>query len=148
MNEDRIEREIVINASVERVWAVLTEPEHVTNWFSTGAPAEVDLRPGGIMKLTHGDWVFPTTIVKVDPPHYFAYRWASGFAGEVATEENATLVEFSLAPEGTGTRLRLVESGFASIQLPAESREHASWTSHSEGWTAKMGEVREYAEKP
>ncbi|MEV6787940.1 hypothetical protein AB0M96_37380, partial [Streptomyces sp. NPDC051098] len=30
---------------------VITEPEHVGNWFGQGSPTPVDLRPGGTMHL-------------------------------------------------------------------------------------------------
>lgn len=100
MSKDRIEREIIISAPVSRVWAVLTEPQHVGSWFGQGSPVEIDLRPGGIMRLDHGEHgQFPTLIVKVDAPNYLAYRWASAYPGEVATDDNSTLVEFFLAAE-------------------------------------------------
>jgi uncharacterized protein YndB with AHSA1/START domain len=147
-SEDRIEREITIAAPVERVWAVLTEPEHVGKWFGQGPPAPIDLRPGGIMHLDHGQYgQFPTRIEKVDPPHYFAYRWASGYPGQEATEDNATLVEFTLTPDGDGTRLHLVESGFATLVLPEETRATASYESHSAGWTDVLAGMREHAER-
>ena len=60
MSTDRIEREVMIAASPERVWAVLTEPAHVGTWFGTGSPAEIDLRPGGLMMLDHGEHGRPT----------------------------------------------------------------------------------------
>ena len=46
MTQDSIEREVTIEAPVERVWSVITEAEHVGRWFGD-AGAEVDLRPGG-----------------------------------------------------------------------------------------------------
>lgn len=148
MTEDRIEREISIAAPVERVWAVLTEPEHVTAWFSPGSPAQIDLREGGVMRLDHGQYgLFLTTIEKVDPPHYLAYRWASAYPGEVATEQNSTLVEFTLTAEGGGTRLHLAETGFATLTIPADKQRTASYESHSSGWTEKVAEVRDYAER-
>ncbi|MFI7098830.1 SRPBCC family protein [Streptomyces sp. NPDC050161] len=144
---DRIEREISIAAPVARVWAVLTEPEHVGNWFGQGEPTPVDLRPGGLMHLDHGPYgQFPTTIVRVEPPHRFAYRWASGHPGEVAVEGNSTLVEFTLTPEGDGTRLRVVESGFDTIDIP-EGRTGASYESHAEGWSGQTENIRQYAER-
>jgi uncharacterized protein YndB with AHSA1/START domain len=147
-SEDRIEREITIAAPVERVWAVLTEPEHVGKWFGQGPPAPIDLRPGGIMRLDHGQYgQFPTRIEKVDPPHYFAYRWASGYPGQEATGDNSTLVEFTLTPDGDGTRLYLVESGFATLDLPEETRATASYESHSGGWTEVLATMREHAER-
>jgi len=147
-SEDRIEREITIAAPVERVWAVLTEPEHVGKWFGQGPPARIDLRPGGVMRLDHGQYgKFPTRIEKVDPPHYFAYRWASAYPGQQATEDNSTLVEFTLTPDGDGTRLYLVESGFATLVIPEETRATASYESHSGGWTDVLAHVREHAER-
>ncbi|MFI0709758.1 SRPBCC family protein [Streptomyces inhibens] len=147
-DKNRIEREISISAPVERVWAVLTEPEHVGSWFGQGEPTPVDLRPGGIMHLDHGEHgQFPTTIVKVDPPHYFSYRWASAYPGEVAVEGNSTLVEFTLTPEGDGTHLRVVETGFADITIPEERRASASFESHSEGWSGQVENIRQYTER-
>ncbi|ARH91114.1 MULTISPECIES: SRPBCC family protein [Streptomyces] len=147
-DRNRIEREISIDAPVERVWAVLTEPEHVGSWFGQGEPTPVDLRPGGIMHLDHGQYgQFPTTIVKVDPPHYFSYRWASAHPGEVAVEGNSTLVEFTLTPDGAGTRLRVVETGFEEIAIPAERASTAGYESHSDGWTEMTKKLRQYTEQ-
>ncbi|MER5768370.1 SRPBCC family protein [Streptomyces sp. NPDC001985] len=149
MTADRIEKEITIAAPVQRVWAVLTEPEHVGAWFGQGEPTPVDLRPGGTMFLDHGEYgQFPTTIVTVEPPHRFSYRWAAGFPGEQATESNSTLVEFTLTPEGDGTRLRVVETGFASLTVPEERRQNASYESHDAGWADQVVNIRTYAERP
>lgn len=148
MSKDRIERETFIKAPVERVWAVITEPEHVNGWFSPGGPASVDLHEGGIMRLDHGQHgVFPTVIVRLDPPRHLAYRWASAYPGEVADETNSTLVEFFLEPESDGTRLRLVESGFAGLSIPADREATAGYESHSAGWTEVVGNLQEYAER-
>ena len=46
MVPEQIEREVLIAAPIERVWAVVTQPEHVGTWFGD-AGAEIDLRPGG-----------------------------------------------------------------------------------------------------
>jgi uncharacterized protein YndB with AHSA1/START domain len=142
MTPDRIERDVQIAAPIERVWAVLTEPALVGVWFGQGVPIEIDLRVGGTMVLDFGgDKVFPTLIVGVQAPRYFAYRWASPYPGEQATEENSTLVEFTLTPEGDGTRLTLSESGFAALVVPSAEEWHASYQSHSDGWTAKLAEL-------
>ncbi|WP_250006981.1 SRPBCC family protein [Actinoplanes sp. M2I2] len=148
MGNDRIERDTFVQAPVERVWAVITEPEHVGVWFGEGEPAQIDLRPGGIMRLDHGQYgVFPTLIVAVEPPRYLAYRWASAFPDEVAREGNSTLVEFFLEPEAGGTRLRVVETGFAALTIPAERVATAGYDSHDEGWRSIVEILKEYAEK-
>jgi uncharacterized protein YndB with AHSA1/START domain len=147
MTVDRIEQEILIKAPADRVWAVLTSPEHVSAWFSSGDPARIDLRPGGTMLLDHGEYgVFPTTIEVVDPPHRFSYWWAHPFPGEQAHERNATLVEFTLTTEGDGTRLRVVESGFSRLPLPPETRDTLAGR-NTGGWAEKVEEVRVYTER-
>ncbi len=148
MSSDRIEREITIAAPVERVWAGLTAPEHVGQWFGSGKPTQIDLRPGGVMVLDHGEnGVFPTLIEETNPPRYFSYRWASAYPGEPATEDNSTLVEFTLDPDQDGTRLRLVESGFATLDIPEDRRAQASQESHSDGWTEALKGLRQYVEE-
>jgi uncharacterized protein YndB with AHSA1/START domain len=148
MSKDRIERDTFIKAPVERVWSVITEPQHVGVWFGQGEPAEVDLRPGGIMRLDHGAYgIFPTLIVAVEPPRHLAYRWAGAYPGEVADETNSTLVEFFLEPEDDGTRLRVTESGFATLSIPAEREGNAGYDSHDAGWREVTGNLKEYAEK-
>ena len=49
MVPEQIERETVIAAPVERVWALLTEAEHLGRWFGDSG-AEIDLRPGGVLQ--------------------------------------------------------------------------------------------------
>ena len=148
MVADHIERETVINAPVERVWELITEPEHVGRWFGD-AGAEIDLRPGGLMMLRwtkHGE--VRALVEDVEPPRRFAYRWApfKDPGGEQPVEGNSTLVEFTLAPEGDGTRLRVVESGFASLATSEEqiAENHAGNTG---GWRQELDELREYAAK-
>ena len=148
MDRDKIEKDIFVKAPVERVWAVLTEPQHVGAWFGQGEPLAIDLRPGGVMHLDHGEHgQFPTLVVAVEPPRHFAYRWASAYPGELATADNSTLVEFFLEPEADGTRLRLVESGFAGLTIPADRAESAGYDSHEGGWTAMLAKCQEYAER-
>jgi uncharacterized protein YndB with AHSA1/START domain len=145
LSTDRIEREVTISAPIERVWAVLTEPAHVGTWFGNGTPAEVDLRPGGVMVLDHGPYGrYLTLIVHVDPPHALSYRWASVFPDVLATEDNSTLVEFTLEPTAEGTLLRLSESGFDSLVIPPEREESAGYESHSNGWSGVIAKLSDY----
>lgn len=149
MTSDRIEQEIVIDAPVERVWSVLTDPGYVGKWFGQGEPIRIDLRPGGFMHLDHGEYgIFPCRIEKVDPPNLLVYRWASAYPGDEATDSNSTLVEFTLTPDGEATRLRVVESGFAALTIPPARQSTASYESHTKGWPEVLGNLRRYAEQP
>ena len=141
----QIERETMISAPVERVWAVLTEGEHVGRWFSD-AGAEIDLRPGGEITMRWAEYgVGRARIVDVDPPRRFSYRWAPirEHWGEQPDDRNSTLVEFTLAEEGDGTRLKVVESGFDVLEGTDEQRRR-SLEDNTEGWEQQLGNVRDY----
>ena len=71
MVPQRIEREILIDAPIDVVWSVVTEPQHIGGWFSDSV--ELDLRPGGKAvfhwdkhRTAHG------RVERVEPPR--AYR--------------------------------------------------------------------------
>jgi uncharacterized protein YndB with AHSA1/START domain len=148
MSEDRVERTVEIAAPAERVWDILTQPQHIGSWFGSGAPATVDLRPDGVMVLEPAPGErYVARVVKVDPPHYFAYRWASAYPDVLADETNSTLVEFRLVAEGATTRLTVCESGFASLTIPAGREDFASHASHSRGWTEVLDNMAEYIER-
>jgi uncharacterized protein YndB with AHSA1/START domain len=144
--QDRIEREVVIDAPVERVWELITRAEHLGAWFGD-AGADVDLRVGGALELrwkesaaSHG------RIERLEEPTAFSFRWAP-FAdpgGLHPVEGNSTLVEFTLAAEGDGTRLTVVETGFAGLDATPEQRER-NFGSNTEGWRLELDELVEYA---
>jgi uncharacterized protein YndB with AHSA1/START domain len=142
---DRIERETVVAAPVERLWEVLTRPEHIGRWFE-GMIAELDLRPGGVMVMVSPEWgKFHAIVERVEPPHRFAYRWAR-HPDTPVTEGSATLVEFTLTPEGDGTRVRVVESGFtATDAVKVDQARHAE--ANSQGWLQVLDNLRGYAER-
>jgi uncharacterized protein YndB with AHSA1/START domain len=138
---NRVEREILIEAPLETVWAVVTEPEHVAGWFSDSA--DLDLRPGGKAILTwDGHGTVHGRVESVQPPRFFSFRWVSG-SGTELREDNTTLVEFTLSPEGDGTRLRVVESGFADLAGPDDEKAKIV-DEHQEGWRRELGDLSEY----
>jgi uncharacterized protein YndB with AHSA1/START domain len=142
MVPEQIEREVLVEAPVETVWAVITEPEHVGRWF--GDSAEIDLRPGGRAEVTwkkHGTTY--ARVEKVEAPHFFSFRWARPLGAEPGAG-NTTLVEFSLVEEGAGTRLRVVESGFPALE-GTEEEKAAYAEGNTEGWASELAELQEYA---
>ena len=148
MTPDIIERETVIAAPVERVWSLITDPQHVGRWFGD-AGAEVDLRPGGEMTVRWSDNAVRARVEAVEPPRRFAWRWfhySHADDGGEHTQENSTLVEFMLTPEGGGTRLRVVESGFAGLAADEHVRS-SDYEGNVRGWKAELAELVQYAEK-
>jgi uncharacterized protein YndB with AHSA1/START domain len=144
MVQDSIEKEIRIEAPIEVVWSIVTEPEHIGSWL--GDSAEVDLRPGGEMSIKFGDFgAADCTVEKVERPNLFAFRWVTPEPDrDPALQEGyETLVEFRLRDDGDGTVLRLVESGFASLAgTEAENAELAE--RHTGGWGTFLDQLAAY----
>jgi uncharacterized protein YndB with AHSA1/START domain len=142
---DRIEREVIVAAPPERLWEVLTKPEHIDRWFE-GMTTQVDLRPGGAMVLASEEFgKIDAVVEKVERPCLFSYRWARHPDTPVA-EGTATLVEFTLTPEGSGTRVRVVESGFTSTDaVKVDQARHAE--ANSQGWLQVLDNLRRYGEQ-
>jgi uncharacterized protein YndB with AHSA1/START domain len=148
MPADRIERVIDVDAPIDVVWTVITEPEHINNWFTDSAT--LDLRPGG---EGHFAWDVKGAsrknvnlrVERLEPPHFFSFRWDYP-DGDDPTETNAPLVEFSLEAQGGSTRLRLVESGLENVARSAEEKE-TYFADHTSGWTHFAERLREYAPK-
>jgi uncharacterized protein YndB with AHSA1/START domain len=140
-----IETGIVIAAPVDRVWELITRPEHVGRWFGD-AGAEIDLRPGGALSLTwreHG--TVHGRVEAVEPPHRFTWRWLTEIGSQAEpTRANSTLTEFTLAPEGDGTRVVVVESGFDGLEIDAAARA-ARLASNTKGWAHELADLAAYA---
>jgi uncharacterized protein YndB with AHSA1/START domain len=81
-------------------------------------------------------------VERVEPPRVFAFRGALLGHMEVRAD-NSTVVEFTLAPEGDGTRLRVVESGFRALAVPADEAAKQA-EGNVEGWRIKTAELAEY----
>lgn len=145
--EDRIERETLIEAPIERVWALVNEP----GWWAVQDPSEVAgtvAREGETViapNSAYGD--FPVRVERADPPTYVAYRWASAFPGQELRDDNSTLIEFTLADEAGTTRLRVVESGFGGLAGGDELRRKAL-EDNTGGWAEEIASLKARAERP
>ena|ERR687889_1882076 len=135
---DRIERTVEIAHPPSTVWAALTTAEGLGRWF--GNDATIDLRPGGAARMT---WTNGATaemrVERVEEPAVFGYTWH--IYGLPDDDPRRTYVEFTLEPVGAGTRLTVVETGFA--QLPDDAHSKA-FGGNTEGWASELGELVTY----
>ena len=136
---DSIERELILPVPPERVWAALTRPDQLSAWF--GTQATIDLRPGGEVIFTWDGSTAPRGINRgvieaVEPPNRFVFRWQSS-----PHDVPMTRVEFTLQPHAEGTRLRIVESGFASLPPALRGGLHEG---NSIGWQRELTELAQY----
>lgn len=120
MLQDLIEREVLIEASRERVWAAVTD------------------------RVNHGTYL--AIVKRVEQPSFLSYRRARDTDTEPA-QGNSTLVEFSLTDVFAGTLLRVVETGFASLHT-TEAEQAKAAADNTEGWQSELAELKEYAERP
>jgi uncharacterized protein YndB with AHSA1/START domain len=135
---DRIERVVQIAHPPAKVWAALTTAEGLGAWF--GNQATIELRPGGPAQMTWaGGHTVDMRVERVEEPAVFAFTWQIN--GLPDDDPRRTYVEFTLEPVGAGTRLTVVETGFA--QLPDDVY-RKQYDGHVEGWASELGELVVY----
>ena len=135
-----ITRSIVIKAPLEKVWATITEPELIAQWF--GDTAEFDPTPGarGAFGWRDHGGAFRIVVEQADKPKTLVYRWAREFDVD-PVPGNSTLVRFDLTATGDGTRLDLLETGFEELSDP-----QGAHGGNIKGWQAELAELVEFVE--
>jgi uncharacterized protein YndB with AHSA1/START domain len=124
-SEGTIVQEVTIKAAAERIFAALTKPDELLEWWVTegkfrATHVESDLRPGGrwSMRLVsdrtgdasctsvHGEFRV------IDPPRLLIFTW-------IRDEEHhpETLVRWDLEETDGGTTIRVTHSGLTSERL-------------------------------
>jgi uncharacterized protein YndB with AHSA1/START domain len=153
MSLDRIEKEVLLKAPLDRVWRAISDADEFGRWFGvrfdgpfvagtsvigTITPTTVD-EDVAKAQQPHAGKADAWQIVAVEPQRRLAFRWHPFGVDDDSdySDEPTTLVEFTLE----GVLLRIVESGFEAI--PAERRQSA-FEGNSEGWAAQTELVRKY----
>lgn len=147
LDNNRIERSIVIDAPRDRVWRAIADAEEFGAWF--GAPLQGQtFAPGQRVRALmtgcgHDKVWFDVVIDRIEPQHLFSYRWHPAALDPNAdySEEEPTLVTFTLKDSGEGTLLTVVESGFDKV--PPQRRLDA-FRINSGGWDAQIRNIVRY----
>jgi uncharacterized protein YndB with AHSA1/START domain len=116
----------------ETIWAALTSGELMARWIMapTGFEA-VEGKQFTFQTTAAGAWdgVIRCQVLEVIPYERFVYAWKGGHEGNVGYGSRLdTVVTFILSRVESGTRLRLIHSGFV---LP---KNDTAFKSMSEGW--------------
>ncbi|MDP9026687.1 MAG: SRPBCC family protein [Actinomycetota bacterium] len=145
-----VRRTVTIAADHDKVWAAITEPEHIAKWF--GDTATLDrLEAGADGTFGWNDYGnFPIRIEELGAPHTIAYRWGNENAtpSEELDPDRSTVFRFTvepLEPDADGrprTRLTVVESGFNTLADPTAAME-----SNRGGWNSELDELVAYLEE-
>lgn len=143
-----IEREIHVDASPEVVFEVVSRPEHVRAWWPddarfepvTGAPGELSWTNAKTGQTT----TVAFTVVEVDPPSRFSFRWCFT---EPDRRGNSLLVTFDMSPSDGGTRLRMTETGFREMGWGAAALEE-EYRKHANSWDRFIPRLAAYLAGP
>jgi len=145
MEYGSIVREIRIDAAPKVVFDVVSDPEHVQQWWPDEAVYEPV--PGGTGRLSFVTGVeerksYGIQVVDAEPYRLFSFRWTQP-EGDVAREDNSFLVTFELTPAGSGTLLRMTEIGFREQGWEAAVLEEA-YRDHCHGWDHFLPRIAPY----
>ncbi len=131
---------IVIDAPPSAVFRALMEPELVNRWVGSTS-AQVDPRVGGA--YSYG-WEYeidgrtvqggPTRILELEENRRLVVDWPDWRGDESVTGQTVT---FTLHPEGDGTRVELLHSGFTRV---------ADISDYPFGWGHFLNELRKVSE--
>lgn len=143
---DRIEKQVTLSAPRSRVWRALTDVTQFNAWF--GVALTSPFAPGAEVRgnLTARNYEHVTMTIWIEamePERFFSFRWHP-YAIEEGVDyaaEPTTLVSFTLEDAGGGTRLTIIESGFAAIP---ESRRAKAFSSNSGGWASQAENIRKF----
>jgi uncharacterized protein YndB with AHSA1/START domain len=157
MNVDRIEKQVVLRASLSRVWRAISDSQEFGLWFgvhidgpfvagksvtATITPTTVDEEVAKLQE-SHAGVQAAWQIVAVETARRLAFRWhPCAVEPDVDySQEPTTLVEFILAQTPDGVLLTIVESGFNAIP---EARRSSAFEANSGGWAKQAELVRKY----
>lgn len=114
------------------IWKVLTSGELIGRWLM--APKGFEPVAGShftFQTIPAGDWdgTIHCEVLEIVPNEQLSYAWKGGHEGNDGYGSKLeTVVTFTLSKAETGTRLRLVHSGFV---LP---KNDTAYRNMSEGW--------------
>lgn len=123
-------REILIDASPETIFPLLTTAEGHLQW--EGTEVEIDARPGGIYRvLVAGQFTGLGEFVEVVPNERVVFTFGWEMEGNPITP-GSTRVAITLVPEGSKTLVRLEHSGLPDANAVEQ---------HTQGWDHYLGRL-------
>ncbi|GAB17384.1 hypothetical protein GOEFS_028_00480 [Gordonia effusa NBRC 100432] len=156
MNDDHdpelgtIAREMYIDATPDVVYEVVSNPAHISQWWSDELTLDGDA-PGASGVISWGKSEDPDyhaesfRIVDAVPGKTFSFNWCYP-PGDTDLSGRALLVTFTLVPQGDGTLLSMTETGFREKGWEAAVLEEM-YNDHVRGWGQHLPDLIAYAER-
>lgn len=146
MENNKIEKQIELNAPLSRVWRALTDYREFGEWFRVKLdgpfiPGEVSRGHITYPGYEHLRW--EVVVQKMEPERLFSFTWHPYAIDSNVdySSEPSTNVEFTLLSTSKGTLLTVTESGFDKI--PAHRRMEA-FRMNDGGWTEQMKNIESH----
>ena len=128
---EKIEKKVTINASAEKVWAALTEPDKLGEWMLMPTTFEPVVGKEFTFKAESSekwDGLILCTVKEVEVNRKLVYTWDPGINAE-------TLVSILISEKNGQTDITLIHTGWEN--LPAEMRPQLI-EGHSKGWDERF----------
>ena len=157
MNTDRIEKTILLNAPLSRVWRAISDSTEFGAWF--GMKFDGPFTPGARLRGTivgttvdadvakaqkaHAGIPFEITVDRIEPERLFSIRWHPNAVerGVDYSHEPTTLIVFTLEEVANGVMLTVTESGFDQIPL---ARRAKAFQANEQGWGVVVKLLEKY----
>jgi uncharacterized protein YndB with AHSA1/START domain len=151
MTPDRIEKSVILRASLERVWQAIADSAQFGTWFGvafdgpfvagshlTGriVPTRVDPEVADLQRPHEGK-SFAFYVEEIEPMRRIAFRWHP-YAVEPGVDyarEPTTRIVFEIRQAEQGTLLVITETGFSNIPLERRAK---AFTANDGGWTKQL----------
>jgi uncharacterized protein YndB with AHSA1/START domain len=156
---DRIEKQILLHAPLERVWSAISDSAQFGTWFGVafdgpfvaGARLTAKIVPTTVdpevakLQTPHAGKTFDFWVERIEPLRHISFRWHPGAVepGVEYAKEPTTLIVFELQPLADSVQLRITESGFDDIPL---ARRAKAFAANDGGWAHQMILVKKYLE--
>lgn len=109
--------------TLEKVWAALTLPERISDWFAEAKLERLEVGARMELYFSGADYRSLATITELDPPRTIAWTWSE------LDGANASRVRFELVSDGDGCILTLTHSGLRPDEAVGVD---AGWHAHLE----------------
>lgn len=134
-----VELSIVIEASPETVFSILSDPTRFSGWLD--GDAEFDPTPGSPFSIRFPQFstVIEGELVELVQDEKIAFTWGVSEGHQAAwLPPGSTRLDLALTPEGGGTRVTLTHSGLPTDE---EIRQHAA------GWRFHLSRLQLFANR-
>lgn len=129
-----IRKTLVLNASIDKVWAAVATAEGIAAWFM---PNDFKPEPGYEFTLHAGPFGdSPCKVTELDPPHRLAFRWGKDWT-----------LAFELKERDGKTEFTLIHSGWDPEKVTEFNESHRVVRERMDnGWSGLAEKLRAYVE--